>query len=89
MLQMCFNAFDKAADLDVLSHPILNFLYYLVRLLSLCFLNTSCNRRIIIGKPNRTVCLHANCNLYLKTQNIEVGGGGGGFPLVELWSANA
>lgn len=29
---MCFNAFDKAADLDVLDHPILNFLYYLVNL---------------------------------------------------------
>lgn len=27
---MCLNAFDKAADLDVLSHPILNFFYYLV-----------------------------------------------------------
>lgn len=30
MLQMCFNAFDKAADLDVLDHPVLNFMYYLV-----------------------------------------------------------
>ena len=30
LLQMCFNAFDKAADLDVLDHPILNFIYYLV-----------------------------------------------------------
>ncbi|KAG1355275.1 putative Tobamovirus multiplication protein 3 [Cocos nucifera] len=28
-IQMCFNAFDKAADLDVLNHPILNFLFYL------------------------------------------------------------
>ncbi|KAF6174657.1 hypothetical protein GIB67_006309 [Kingdonia uniflora] len=27
---ICFNAFDKAADLDVLNHPILNFLYYLL-----------------------------------------------------------
>lgn len=27
---MCFNAFDKAADLDVLDHPVLNFIYYLV-----------------------------------------------------------
>lgn len=27
---MCFNAFDDAADLDVLDHPILNFIYYLV-----------------------------------------------------------
>lgn len=30
MYQMCFNAFDKAANLDVLDHPILNFIYYLV-----------------------------------------------------------
>ncbi|CAL9109132.1 tobamovirus multiplication protein [Musa troglodytarum] len=29
-IMMCFNAFDKAADLDVLNHPILNFLYYLL-----------------------------------------------------------
>lgn len=29
-IMMCFNAFDKAADLDVLDHPILNFLYYLL-----------------------------------------------------------
>ncbi|XP_078441967.1 tobamovirus multiplication protein 3-like [Wolffia australiana] len=27
---MCLNAFDKAADLDVLNHPILNFFYYLL-----------------------------------------------------------
>jgi len=27
---MCFDAFDDAADLDVLDHPILNFIYYLV-----------------------------------------------------------
>ncbi|KAG5568582.1 hypothetical protein H5410_064399, partial [Solanum commersonii] len=27
--EMCFNAFDEAADLDVLYHPILNFVYYL------------------------------------------------------------
>ncbi|KAL2946372.1 hypothetical protein AAZX31_20G010100 [Glycine max] len=27
---MCFNAFDKNANLDVLDHPILNFIYYLV-----------------------------------------------------------
>ncbi|KAF5750036.1 putative virion binding protein [Tripterygium wilfordii] len=26
----CFNAFDKAADLDVLDHPVLNFIYYLL-----------------------------------------------------------
>ncbi|KAK9749712.1 hypothetical protein RND81_02G145400 [Saponaria officinalis] len=29
-VMMCFNAFDKAADLDVLDHPILNFTYYLL-----------------------------------------------------------
>ncbi|BBG94658.1 tobamovirus multiplication protein 3 [Prunus dulcis] len=29
-IMMCFNAFDKAADLDVLNHPILNFIYYLL-----------------------------------------------------------
>ncbi|MQL78480.1 hypothetical protein Taro_010913 [Colocasia esculenta] len=29
-VMMGFNAFDKAADLDVLNHPILNFLYYLL-----------------------------------------------------------
>jgi hypothetical protein len=29
-LQMCFNAFNKEADLDVLYHPVLNFFYYLV-----------------------------------------------------------
>lgn len=29
-IMMCFNAFDVAADLDVLNHPILNFLYYLL-----------------------------------------------------------
>ncbi|KAH1030996.1 hypothetical protein J1N35_043170 [Gossypium stocksii] len=28
-LVMCFNAFDKAADLDVLNHPVLNLIYYL------------------------------------------------------------
>ncbi|XP_047149589.1 protein TOM THREE HOMOLOG 1 isoform X2 [Vigna umbellata] len=28
--EMCFNAFDRAADLDVLDHPILNFIYYLL-----------------------------------------------------------
>lgn len=27
---MCFDAFDPAADLDLLDHPILNFIYYLV-----------------------------------------------------------
>ncbi|WOL09788.1 tobamovirus multiplication protein 3-like [Canna indica] len=29
-IMMCLNAFDKAADLDVLNHPILNLLYYLL-----------------------------------------------------------
>ncbi|KAK9678342.1 hypothetical protein RND81_11G205200 [Saponaria officinalis] len=29
-VMMCFNAFDQAADLDVLDHPVLNFSYYLV-----------------------------------------------------------
>ncbi|KAB2005379.1 hypothetical protein ES319_D11G265500v1 [Gossypium barbadense] len=28
--QMCFNGFDKGADLDVLNHPILNLIYYLL-----------------------------------------------------------
>jgi hypothetical protein len=27
---MCFNAFDKAANLDVLDHPVLNLIYYVV-----------------------------------------------------------
>ncbi|XVE85623.1 hypothetical protein DITRI_Ditri17bG0105100 [Diplodiscus trichospermus] len=29
-IMMCFNAFDKAADLVVLNHPVLNFIYYLL-----------------------------------------------------------
>ncbi|KAJ0096158.1 hypothetical protein Patl1_15799 [Pistacia atlantica] len=29
-VMMCLNAFDKAANLDVLDHPVLNFIYYLV-----------------------------------------------------------
>ncbi|KAE8657382.1 Protein TOM THREE [Hibiscus syriacus] len=29
-VMMCFNAFDKAADLDVLDHPVLNLIYYLL-----------------------------------------------------------
>ncbi|XP_022941922.1 tobamovirus multiplication protein 3-like [Cucurbita moschata] len=29
-IMMCFNAFDQAADLDVLDHPVLNFIYYLL-----------------------------------------------------------
>jgi hypothetical protein len=36
LCQMCFNAFDKNADLNVMDHPILNFIYYLVRFF-LCF----------------------------------------------------
>ncbi|KAG2653077.1 tobamovirus multiplication protein 3-like [Panicum virgatum] len=29
-IMMCFDAFNKEADLDVLDHPVLNFLYYLL-----------------------------------------------------------
>ncbi|KAK9935683.1 hypothetical protein M0R45_022772 [Rubus argutus] len=29
-IMMCFCAFDKAADLDVLNHPVLNLIYYLL-----------------------------------------------------------
>lgn len=29
-IMMCFNAFDEAANLDVLDHPVLNFTYYLL-----------------------------------------------------------
>ncbi|KAL2347837.1 hypothetical protein Fmac_001837 [Flemingia macrophylla] len=29
-IMMCFNAFDKNANLDILDHPILNFIYYLL-----------------------------------------------------------
>ncbi|KAF8765355.1 hypothetical protein HU200_008497 [Digitaria exilis] len=29
-IMMCFSAFNKEADLDVLDHPILNFFYYLL-----------------------------------------------------------
>ncbi|KAL5207960.1 hypothetical protein ABZP36_032395 [Zizania latifolia] len=29
-IMMCFDAFDKEADLDVLDHPILNFIYYMI-----------------------------------------------------------
>ncbi|KAG2543927.1 tobamovirus multiplication protein 3-like isoform X5 [Panicum virgatum] len=29
-VMMCFSAFDKGADLDVLNHPIVNFFYYLL-----------------------------------------------------------
>lgn len=41
VLQMCFDAFDKKADLDVLDHPILNFIYYLVRMNPATILFTS------------------------------------------------
>ncbi|OEL24172.1 hypothetical protein BAE44_0014810 [Dichanthelium oligosanthes] len=30
LYKMCFNAFNKEADLDVLDHPILNLFYYLL-----------------------------------------------------------
>jgi len=33
-IMMCFDAFNKEADLDVLDHPVLNFLYYLVSTIS-------------------------------------------------------
>lgn len=33
-VQMCFNAFDKAANLDVVDHPVLNFIYFLVCIFS-------------------------------------------------------
>ncbi|KAK9274518.1 hypothetical protein L1049_021767 [Liquidambar formosana] len=29
-IMMCFNAFDEAANLDVVDHPVLNFVYYLL-----------------------------------------------------------
>lgn len=29
-IMMCFNAFNQAANLDVLEHPVLNFIYYLL-----------------------------------------------------------
>ncbi|XP_044492822.1 tobamovirus multiplication protein 3 [Mangifera indica] len=29
-VMMCFNAFDKAANLDVVDHPVLNLIYYLL-----------------------------------------------------------
>ncbi|KAI7746946.1 hypothetical protein M8C21_005919 [Ambrosia artemisiifolia] len=29
-IMMCFNAFDEAANLDMMEHPILNFIYYLL-----------------------------------------------------------
>ncbi|XP_071705808.1 tobamovirus multiplication protein 3-like [Rutidosis leptorrhynchoides] len=29
-IMMCFNAFNKSANLDVLEHPVLNFIYYLL-----------------------------------------------------------
>nr|GEU47036.1 tobamovirus multiplication protein 3-like [Tanacetum cinerariifolium] len=29
-VMMCLNAFNKAANLDVLEHPVLNFIYYLL-----------------------------------------------------------
>ncbi|XVE74507.1 hypothetical protein DITRI_Ditri12bG0022600 [Diplodiscus trichospermus] len=41
-IMMSFNAFDKAADLDVLNHPILNFIYYLVSLVNSCVMLLIC-----------------------------------------------
>ncbi|XP_076927498.1 tobamovirus multiplication protein 3-like [Bidens hawaiensis] len=29
-IMMCFNAFDEAANLDLMEHPVLNFIYYLL-----------------------------------------------------------
>ncbi|KAK8516765.1 hypothetical protein V6N12_049480 [Hibiscus sabdariffa] len=29
-IMVCFSAFDKAADLDVLNHPVLDFIYYMM-----------------------------------------------------------
>ncbi|KAK9063839.1 hypothetical protein SSX86_017711 [Deinandra increscens subsp. villosa] len=29
-IMMCFNAFDEAANLDMMEHPVLNFIYYLL-----------------------------------------------------------
>ncbi|KAK1412119.1 hypothetical protein QVD17_33113 [Tagetes erecta] len=29
-IMMCFNAFNKSANLDILEHPVLNFIYYLL-----------------------------------------------------------
>ncbi|KAK4761394.1 hypothetical protein SAY87_029278 [Trapa incisa] len=29
-IMMCFNAFDRAADLDLLDHPVLNYIYYVL-----------------------------------------------------------
>ncbi|KVH87577.1 tobamovirus multiplication protein 3-like [Cynara cardunculus var. scolymus] len=29
-IMMCFNAFDEAANLDLMDHPVLNFIYYLL-----------------------------------------------------------
>jgi hypothetical protein len=49
LLQMCFNAFDKAADLDVLDHPVLNFIYYLVSF-GLCRCSLAYNALVDIVK---------------------------------------
>ncbi|THU63903.1 hypothetical protein C4D60_Mb01t20750 [Musa balbisiana] len=49
-IMICFNTFDKAADLDVLDHPILNFIYYLLRI----YLSTSriwiCDHEVVIDR---------------------------------------
>jgi hypothetical protein len=53
---MCLNAFDKASDLDVLNHPILNFFYYLV-----CFNLVSMLSNVYIVKQSTfcsSTCMH-------------------------------
>ncbi|PPD85167.1 hypothetical protein GOBAR_DD17905 [Gossypium barbadense] len=56
--EMCFNAFDKGADLDVLNHPILNLIYYLM-------LYTGSNRS---PSPN----FYPHCNLVLELKLVEI-----------------
>ena len=46
---MCFNAFNKNADLDVLNHPILNFLYYLVLFYSFWYSNLELKSSISVN----------------------------------------
>jgi hypothetical protein len=46
---MCFNAFDKAANLDVLDHPVLNLIYYVVSF-GLCGCSLTHNALIDIVK---------------------------------------
>ncbi|PPD82154.1 hypothetical protein GOBAR_DD20914 [Gossypium barbadense] len=56
--EMCFNGFDKGADLDVLNHPILNLIYYLM-------LYTGSNRP---PSPN----FYPHCNLVLELKLVEI-----------------